>query len=259
MKKRNLLKDLTVLMGTLTLFFCNSSRGDMLEHCEHLLGRVNSVEVELIDTLAELDNLKYGMPNEVSTEVDELVERALSTEANQEKIRSESRRLLERVIASISPSTCAVSAGGFPCLGEVIENPESLEAGRIYSTGDPHLRTVSVDHRAQKEISALDNLTIERLFRSVKKGIVPPVSGPGVVRLTDVHRNLVEVKIVRKGVTRLIGCLNGGHLTVMKVYHKRNEGKGGAWAHSRTSAIRTQKSRYSNSAWSRWSTELHVS
>lgn len=220
-------------MGTSILFFSSPAAkadvyGGVTARCETLLMQIDGQKSSLLDTLAELDGLKYNVPYSVQTQIDLLVDKALASDANEDGILAESKTLLGAIIASIAPAACPLSFTTAPCLGSIIENPSRLEAESDYQTGDPHLKTVSFEDRAVKEMARLDDLTVERLLRSIKKGFVPPVSGPGVVRLTDLHKNLVEVKIVKKGVTRLIGCFEAGHLYVKRVYHKRNEGRGGA-------------------------------
>ncbi len=232
MKNRNIFKDLAVLMGTSILFFWTFTARAESAHaiasaCETLLMQMDSRKTSLLDTLAELDYLKPRVPYNMAMQIDVLVEGALTSDSSDERLFADSKALLGQIIASIAPATCTV---GEPqtCLGDAIGNVSLLEAETEYQTGDLHLKTVSFEDRALKEMQKLDDLTVERLLRSIKKGFVPPVSGPGVVRLTDIHRALVEVKIVKKGVTRLIGCFESGHLYVKRVYHKRNEGRGSA-------------------------------
>lgn len=231
MKNLTWIMDLAVLMGTFILFlYPDLAQAKFFEalaaRCEILLVKIDSRQAELIETLAELDNLKPSMPASVQSQIDRLVDEGLSPSPNVDHLWLEARQLVGQIISLIAPSECPVATGERPCLGEVLSDPSRLESELDYETGDPHLRTVSFESQALKEMLRLDSLTVERLLRSLKKGFVPPQSGPGVVRLTDLHKNLVEVKIVKKSVTRLIGCFQSGHLIVKRVYHKRNEGHG---------------------------------
>lgn len=68
-----------------------------------------------------------------------------------------------------------------------------------------------------------------RFMRSLLKGYIGPHAGDGILRITDQHEDLVEIKFVSKGAHRLIGCRRpGGLIEVLKYYEKRNEGAGGS-------------------------------
>lgn len=118
-----------------------------------------------------------------------------------------------------------------PAKTDTDETPSSvseLEADHRYPTRHFYLTSVRFTPHAIKAMANLDPTISERLLRSIQKGLVPPRSGSGIVRCTDVHKNFVEVKIIGKSVARLIGCLRDGELQIKMVYHKRNEGAGGS-------------------------------
>jgi hypothetical protein len=66
-------------------------------------------------------------------------------------------------------------------------------------------------------------------MRSIVKGYVGPHGGDGILRITDRHEALVEIKFVSKGNSKLIGCRRaGGLIEILRFYEKHNEGAGGS-------------------------------
>lgn len=70
-------------------------------------------------------------------------------------------------------------------------------------------------------------------FRAIKQGYVGPFAGAGIMRIPDIHPDLVEVKWPNgsEGNYRLMGCRHkAGHLVLLRVHKKRNGGQAGSLA-----------------------------
>ncbi len=111
-------------------------------------------------------------------------------------------------------------------LTDLIRSPRSLDEKVDYYSQSGLL--INFEEKAIKEIVNLDMQTFIRLLRAIQKGFVPAHGGTGIYRATDVHTKFIEVKIVGRGIKRLVGCLDGRKLIIKRVYAKQNEGKGGS-------------------------------
>ncbi len=122
---------------------------------------------------------------------------------------------------------------------QLIEQPELLKTGAVYEVpqasgqgGQASLHKVSVKFSQDVLDYFRDDVQRgHRFLRAIQKGYVPGKSGSGIVRITDQHENLVEVKVIggNEGHQRLIGCRQAdGMISILKVYEKHNEGGGGA-------------------------------
>lgn len=122
---------------------------------------------------------------------------------------------------------------------ELIEEPQMILSNYEYLV--PQAYSISGKPSSQKMSVRFSEETAEfiksdvaggaRFLRSILKGYVPAGSGSGIVRITDQHENLIEIKTIggREGNTRLIGCRGAaGSITILKVYEKKNEGGGGS-------------------------------
>jgi hypothetical protein len=122
---------------------------------------------------------------------------------------------------------------------DVIEKPSLLKANTHYEvpvantiTGVASAHKLSVNFAPEVlDYFTADSQRGSRFLRAIQKGYVPSGSGSGIVRITDQHEKLVEVKVIggNEGHQRLIGCRQGdGTIAILKVYEKRNEGGGGS-------------------------------
>lgn len=94
---------------------------------------------------------------------------------------------------------------------------------------DRHLHSLRLADEVVTDLNEADPRFAARLMRAVLHGFVGAHSGSGVVRLKDIHKDLVEVKVIGTDV-RAIGCFRNGHLYLKRLIKKRNEGKGGSLA-----------------------------
>lgn len=102
-----------------------------------------------------------------------------------------------------------------------------------YATEDTvGLSTVRFTREFVGEFIELEPEFGRRFLRAIQRGFKPAASGSGLVRITDVHKALVEVKVIGTK-ERLLGCLRSGELELRRVITKRNENKGGALARYR--------------------------
>ncbi len=148
------------------------------------------------------------------------------------------RNRLSEVSNPTSRST-ATSTTSTLSYAQLIEQPELLKIGAVYEVpqasgqgGQATLHKVSV--KFSKDIIDYFREDVQRghrFLRAIQKGYVPGKSGSGIVRITDQHENLVEVKVIggNEGHQRLIGCREpDGIISILKVYEKHNEGGSGA-------------------------------
>lgn len=125
---------------------------------------------------------------------------------------------------------------------DLIDAPSRLKAEIQYEVpqaasvaGASSTKKLSVSF--SREILDYFNADIERgsrFLRAIQKGYIGTAAGSGIVRITDHHEALVEIKVIggKEGHQRLIGCRkNEGFIQILKVYEKRNEGAGGSLKH----------------------------
>lgn len=106
--------------------------------------------------------------------------------------------------------------------------PDLIKAGTAYA-GEGEIHQVIFDEVLVRGLEDVDQGDLIRFLRAIEKGFVPSLSGSGVLRVTDVHKRFVEVKIIGHGGDyRLVGCFEHGVLTLKKVYHRKSRGSGGA-------------------------------
>lgn len=129
-----------------------------------------------------------------------------------------------------------------PRFQELIESPQLLEVAAHYDV--PQAAAVAGSASAKKlsvsftrEVLDYFKADLERgsrFLRAIQKGYIGTGSGSGIVRITDHHEALVEIKVIggKEGHQRLIGCRRAdGYIEILKVYEKRNEGSGGSLKH----------------------------
>lgn len=125
---------------------------------------------------------------------------------------------------------------------DLIETPTLLRAETRYDVpqasgvaGSASAKKVSVSFtREVLDYFFVDLERGSRFLRAIQKGYIGSGSGSGIVRITDHHEALVEIKVIggKEGHQRLIGCRrNDGYIEILKVYEKRNEGGGGSLKH----------------------------
>ena len=125
---------------------------------------------------------------------------------------------------------------------DLIESPHLLEVATHYEV--PQAAAVAGAASAKKlsvsftrEILDYFKADLERgsrFLRAIQKGYTGTASGSGIVRITDHHEALVEIKVIggKEGHQRLIGCRRSdGYIEILKVYEKRNQGSGGSLKH----------------------------
>ncbi|CAN5686243.1 hypothetical protein BH10BDE1_BH10BDE1_00750 [soil metagenome] len=121
----------------------------------------------------------------------------------------------------------------------LIETPSLLKTGVTYEVpqaaghgGEASIHKVSTTFSQDVlDYFKADATRGSRFLRAIQKGYVPSGSGSGIVRITDQHEKLVEIKVIggNEGHQRLIGCRQAdGLIHILKVYEKRNEGGGGS-------------------------------
>lgn len=120
---------------------------------------------------------------------------------------------------------------------ELADNPDLISPRLSYevpqpssSTGVQSANKLSVKFNAAViEELRKDPHSASRFLRSMVKGYVGAHGGDGILRITDQHEALVEIKFVSKGNSRLIGCRRaGGLIEILRYYEKHNEGTGGS-------------------------------
>ncbi len=142
-------------------------------------------------------------------------------------------------VSNLSSRSTAAATTSSLSYGQLIEQPELLKIGTVYAVpqasgqgGQASLHKVSVKFSQDVlDYFREDVQRGHRFLRAIQKGYVPGKSGSGIVRITDQHENLVEVKVIggNEGHQRLIGCRHAdGVISILKVYEKHNEGGGGA-------------------------------
>lgn len=111
----------------------------------------------------------------------------------------------------------------------LILDPNQLKASIAYEVSNQSISSVRFEEGVVRDLSKVSSDMIKRMFRSIEKGFVPPLSGSGIVRMTDVHKKFIEVKTIGFGGSiRLLGCLEGNTITIKKLYYKKNDGAGGS-------------------------------
>jgi hypothetical protein len=95
--------------------------------------------------------------------------------------------------------------------------PEALRADEPITTGNDssYIRTVIFATDMLGEFWRLQAQLQVKFLRAIYLGIVGPVGESGIKLLTDIAKNLVEVKTY--GGTRLFGCLERGNLRILRV------------------------------------------
>ena len=120
---------------------------------------------------------------------------------------------------------------------ELADNPDLISPRLSYEVPQPSSSTgVQSANKLSVKFNAavIDELrkdphSASRFMRSMIKGYVGAHGGDGILRITDQHEALVEVKFVSKGNSRLIGCRRaGGLIEILRFYEKHNEGTGGS-------------------------------
>lgn len=125
---------------------------------------------------------------------------------------------------------------------DFIEAPSRIQFGTRYEVpqasgiaGTASAKKLSVSFT--REVLNYFSVDLERgsrFLRAIQKGYIGSGSGSGIVRVTDQHEALVEIKVIggKEGNQRLIGCRRtDGLIEIMRVYEKRNEGGGGSLKH----------------------------
>lgn len=125
---------------------------------------------------------------------------------------------------------------------DLIETPAQIRVATKYDVpqasgvaGSTSAKKLSVSFtREVLDYFAVDLERGSRFLRAIQKGYIGTGSGSGIVRITDHHEALVEIKVIggKEGNQRLLGCRRAdGYIEILKVYEKRNEGGGGSLKH----------------------------
>ncbi len=124
---------------------------------------------------------------------------------------------------------------------ELMGAPQTVKADFIYQL-EPSIDSQGNQRKEQRSVQFSQEIVdffSERpgspqfFFRAIQQGYVGPFSGAGIMRISDVHPDLIEVKWPNgpEGNYRLMGCRHkAGHLIIKKVYFKRNSGHSGSLA-----------------------------
>ncbi|MDZ4085010.1 MAG: hypothetical protein U1E10_18860 [Bdellovibrionales bacterium] len=138
---------------------------------------------------------------------------------------------------SLSEGRTALRREQGASFNELADNPDLISPRLSYevpqpssSTGVQSANKLSVKFNAAViEELRKDPHSASRFLRSMVKGYVGAHGGDGILRITDQHEALVEIKFVSKGNSRLIGCRRaGGLIEILRYYEKHNEGTGGS-------------------------------
>lgn len=132
------------------------------------------------------------------------------------------------LMAFVLATTCSAEAQFCESL---IADVQSIRPGLVYiiENTDRHLGSVQFSEDVTGDLEDVDSRFPARLLRAILHGFVGAHSRSGIVRLRDIHKDLVEVKVIGTDL-RVLGCVNKGHLTLKRMIKKRNENKGGSLA-----------------------------
>ena len=156
-------------------------------------------------------------------------------------LRSRLEQATEVKRASVTGASDTVTQAK-PDFARLIEKPTEIREGTRYEVpqasgvaGSTSAKKLSVSFtREVLDYFGIDLERGSRFLRAIQKGYIGSGSGSGIVRITDHHEDLVEIKVIggKEGNQRLIGCRRAdGYIEVLKVYEKRNEGGGGSLKH----------------------------
>ncbi len=189
---------------------------------EELTALVDELEVFYFTLEQVLTDLEKS---QVRFKIDSLTELVLEEKPVQ-VIKDAFKQTLEYIRGLNSSSAQAVIQQS---LINWIDRPDKISVDVDYSLPHSNLELVLFEAHAAKDFVVLNKEYGQKLLRGLLKGFVAPKSGSGIVRMTDVHKNFIEVKGL-PSLYRLLGCIEGNRLRIKKVYHKRNEGAGGSLA-----------------------------
>lgn len=184
----------------------------------------------------ELSTLK----SDYETLADDLLSDDLTRIGNFES-RIQNLRARLHAVSDLSVSSAPTPVKPRP-FQELIDSPNLLKASVRYevpqaaaSAGAANVKKLSVSFtREVLDYFGVDAERGPRFLRAIQKGYVGSGAGSGIVRITDQHEALVEIKVIggKEGHQRLIGCRRSdGYIEILKVYEKRNEGAGGSLKH----------------------------
>lgn len=184
---------------------------------------------------SQLDSETQQLQARVGALIDKTLEDGSQTVGHEFEMATEN---LRRTAMSLRRNTLiAIRREQGAAFSEIAENPELISSRHTYNVPVPDsISGASAAGRLTVRFSSevIDELVkapheSHRFMRSLIKGYVGSHAGDGILRITDQHEDLVEIKFVSKGAHRLIGCRRpGGLIEILKYYEKRNEGAGGS-------------------------------
>jgi hypothetical protein len=211
----------------------------------HLKTVIDSLQTNLTDAglsgsnrsqiQASLDAESLSIQRRLSTLADQTLESSGSFLPHEFETAVESIR--RSALGLQRQTTIAIRRERGATFSEISENPELISSRITYQVPIPD--SISGASAAGKlSVRFADEVVSElvkapheshRFMRSLMKGYIGPHAGDGILRITDQHEDLVEIKFVSKGAHRLIGCRrSGGLIEILKYYEKKNEGSGGS-------------------------------
>ncbi len=175
----------------------------------------------------------------VKDQYEELTNKALewSVSEAQREFPSRVEALRRSAESTVVQTRTALRREQGASFNELTDNPELISSKLVYevpqpssTSGNQSVNKLSVKFN-DAVISELrkDPHSASRFLRSMVKGYVGAHAGDGILRITDQHEALVEIKFVSKGNSRLIGCRRaGGLIELLRFYEKHNEGGSGS-------------------------------
>lgn len=194
---------------------------------DQLLSEAAALEERLLDLTAR--STKNYVLRILKGELDAQIDSLLGKSQSAERLREELEEISHKVEVESAEPLQEIKPTARPrTILDFVKFPQELFAGGVVEISNQDSYIVSASFAGELLANYWDIPPAQqaKFLRAIYNGAVGPVGKSGIKRLQDIHRDLVEVKILGTG-TRLLGCLQRGHLTVLKLLLKHSDhGKG---------------------------------
>ena len=184
---------------------------------EELVGETAQLEVLILTLESTSRGRALRTAQDLHGDLDIYIELLLAAQPDVARASSDLAALAERYQILFNQNNPTSTQAEAKTVLQLMSAPEEVLAATVISTGNAgsHVLTVEFDPDVLLDFRELPLRMQSKFLRAIFTGVVGPVGESGIKYLSEVHRQLVEVKTYAGG-ARLLGCLKAGKVKVLK-------------------------------------------